>query len=66
MQIDYNDLMQAVAAEDEPAVAKILNKLTTTQLADFRIQLAKLLVIAKTVQRNKCNKLDITDRWYPK
>jgi hypothetical protein len=55
MLIDYNDLMEAVAAEDDPAVIKILSKMTPVQLNNLRIHIAHLAAVARVVQREQFN-----------
>lgn len=51
--IDYNDLMQAVTVQDEPAVAKILDKLTTEELQDIRRYINELMAISGLILRYK-------------
>jgi hypothetical protein len=34
--VDINDLMAATYADDEPAMAKIIDKMITEELQDFR------------------------------
>lgn len=51
--IDYDDLMAAVHAQDEPAVAKILDKLDRGELDDVKTDSYLLSAAATAIIRYK-------------
>lgn len=51
--LDIHDLMNATYAEDEPAMAKIMNKMTLQEVHDFRRHLIILATISDIVLREK-------------
>ena len=64
--IDYDDLMAAALVDDQPAVAKILDRLSNRQLKVLRAQTITIGSIAYATLMARQQNLNIADRWYPR
>lgn len=51
--LDIEDLIAATLVDDQPAMAKIIDKMSKEELMDFRIQLRTLYTIAGITLRHK-------------